>query len=192
MGMFDHVVVLDETLRCPHGHPVDGFQTKSLNAAMDTYLFSGLHVYRVERGPFSEDDAVAERWTIDGTQAVFQRRQMIEPLAPLPPEIVFYATCRTWGDLVEGRQLWVEFRATFEKDGRRHIERTSGTRDDLVSELREDGLRVMHDDDPLAMAHREVRAARNVRHHADAAPGGDNGPGPTRTGRARRPDSLGR
>jgi hypothetical protein len=141
---------------------------------MDTYLLTGPQVYRVERGSFSNDDAAAERWTIDGQQAVFQRRRTIEPLAP-PPEIVFYATCRTcepvlirgdaprtWGDLVDERQLWVEFRATFEKGRRRHIERTSGTRDDLVSELREDGLRVMRDDDPLAVAHREIRAARNV------------------------------
>lgn len=175
MGMFDHVVVLDETLCCPHGHPVDGFQTKSLDAAMDTYLLSGPHVYRVERGPFSDDEAAAARWTIDGSQAVFQRRQEIEALAPLPREIVFYATCRTcepvlvrsdvaraWGDLVEERQLWVEFRATFEKDGRRHIERTSRTRDDLVTELREEGLRVMRDDEPLAVAHCEIRAARNA------------------------------
>jgi hypothetical protein len=62
MSLFDHVVVLDETLHCPHGHPVDGFQTKSLDA----------------------------------------------------------------------------------------------------EERREDGLRVMRDDDPLAVAHREIRAARNV------------------------------
>jgi hypothetical protein len=175
MSMFDHVVVLDETLHCPHGHPVDGFQTKSLDAAMDTYLLTGPQVYRVERGSFSDDDAAAERWTVDGQQAVFQRRQAIEALAPLPHEILFYTTCRTcepvlirgdaariWGDLVAERQLWVEFRATFETDGRRHIERTSGTRDDLVSELREDGLRVMRGDDPLAVAHREIRAARNA------------------------------
>lgn len=175
MGMFDRVVVLDETLYCPHGHPVGGFQTKSLDAAMDTYLLHGPHVYRVERGLFSDDEAAAERWTLDGGQAVFQRRQAVEALAPLPPEMVFYTTCRTcepvlirsdaaraWGDLVEERRLWVEFRATFGKDGQRHIERTSLTRDELVTELREDGLRVMRDDDPLAVAHCEIRAARNA------------------------------
>jgi hypothetical protein len=31
MGMFDNVVVLDETLRCPHGHRLEGFQTKSFD-----------------------------------------------------------------------------------------------------------------------------------------------------------------
>jgi hypothetical protein len=89
MGMFDTVVVLNERLRCPHGHRVEGFQTKSFaDPAMDTYL-------------------------------------------------------------IEERQLWVEFRAAFDPTGQRHIERTSGTRDDLVTELRKDGLRAMRDDEPL-------------------------------------------
>lgn len=91
MGMFDTVVVLNESLRCPHGHRVEGFQTKSFaDPAMDTYL-------------------------------------------------------------IEERQLWVEFRAAFDPTGQRHIERTSGTRDDLVTELRKDGLRAMRDDEPLAI-----------------------------------------
>lgn len=175
MGVFDDVVVLDETLYCPHGHPVDGFQTKSLEALMGTYLLNGPYVYRVRRGAFGDDDGAAERWTLDGSQAVFQRRQAVVPLAPLPPEIVFYTTClacepvlirsdaaRAWGDLVDERRLWVEFRATVDKGGQRHIERTSGTRDDLMTELREEGLRVMRDDDPLAVAHCEIRAARNT------------------------------
>lgn len=31
MGMFDNIVVLDEMLQCPHGHRVEGFQTKSFD-----------------------------------------------------------------------------------------------------------------------------------------------------------------
>ncbi|MPZ17537.1 MAG: hypothetical protein GEV06_06455 [Luteitalea sp.] len=37
----------------------------------------------------------------------------------------------------------------------------SGTRDDLVTELRDEGLRVLRDDEPLAIAHHEIRAARD-------------------------------
>lgn len=59
------------------------------------------------------------------------------------------------------RQLWVEFRATFGPGEPRRIERTSGTRDDLAAELRDDGLRVLRDDEPLAIAHVEIRAARD-------------------------------
>jgi hypothetical protein len=68
----------------------------------------------------------------------------------------------TWGDLIDERQLWVEFRATFGPGGVRQLERTSGTRDDLITELRREGLRVIRDDEPLAIAHRELRAARRA------------------------------
>lgn len=50
MGMYDYVVVLDEVLRCSHGHQVDGFQSKSFDdPSMDTYLFNGPHVHLVSR-----------------------------------------------------------------------------------------------------------------------------------------------
>lgn len=82
-----------------------------------------------------------QHWFLDGKAAVFRRRHTVEPVTPLH-EILFYTSCdacppvlvrcdqaRTRGDLVDERQLWVEFRATFGLDGLRQIERTSGTRD---------------------------------------------------------------
>lgn len=175
MGMYDYVVVLDEVLRCPHGHQVDGFQTKSFaDPSMATYLLNGQHVHVVAHAGLDDgDDNAAARWQLEGDEAVYRRRHAVS-LLPSPGEIVFYATCgecapvlvrsdypRVWGDLVDERWLWVEFRATFGTDPPRRIERTSGTRDDLTAELREEGLRVMRDDEPLAIAHREVRAARD-------------------------------
>ena len=174
--MYDYVVVLDESVRCPHDHQLDGFQTKSFdNPSMATYLLCGPHVHLVARpGNLDQGGGVAGRWQLDGADAVYCRRHSISLVAPLG-EIVFYTTCdecapvlvradrvRAWGDLVEERRLWVEFRATFGTDASRRIERTSGTRDDLATELREDGLRVMGDDEPLAIAHREIRAARDA------------------------------
>ena len=176
MGMFDHVVVLDEILRCPHGHRVQRFQTKSFSdPAMDTYLLEGPRVHLVSRGSFSDAvDAVAERWVLDGSEAVFQQRHAVETIVP-PAEILFYTACdectpvlirsdhaRAWGDLVDERQLWVEFLATFGRDGQRQIDRTSGTRGDLMAELRGEGLRVMRDDEPLAIAHCETQASRRA------------------------------
>jgi hypothetical protein len=167
---------VDETLRCPHGHRVEGFQTTSFaDPSMDTYLIEGPPVYLVARGGLGDsDDAAAARWQLDGSEAVFQRRHGVEPIVP-PREILFYTSCdectpvlvrcnhpRMWGDLIDERHLWVEFRATFSPHELRHIERTPGTRDDLVIELREEGLRVMRDDEPLAIAHREIRAARDA------------------------------
>lgn len=176
MGMFDNVVVLDETLRCPHGHQVEDFQTKSFaDPSMDTYLVEGLQVYLVTRSELGDaDHTAAARWRLQGNEAVFQRRHTVEPVVP-PGEILFYTSCgecapvlirsdraRMFGDLVDERRLWVEFRATFGPNELRQIERTSGTRDDLVTELREEGLRVMRDDEPLAIAHHEIRAARDA------------------------------
>jgi hypothetical protein len=176
MGMFDNVVVLDETLCCPQGHSVGSFQTKSFaDASMDTYLVEGPHVYRVSRGGFDgANDSAEEQWILEGHEAVFRRRHAVEAVVPIS-EIFFYTSCdecppvlvrcdhaRMWGDLVDERQLWVEFRATFSVDGLRHIDRTSGTRDDLVTELRNEGLRVIRDDEPLAIVHRELRAARDA------------------------------
>ncbi len=175
MGMFDNVVVLDEVLRCPHGHRVSGFQTKSFdNPLMDDYLLYGPCLYRVVRGGFAESgETAAEHWHLDGNQAVCQRRHAVEAVVP-QHEVVFYTSCdecapvlvrrdrpRAWGDLVDERQLWVEFRATFRPGESRQIERTSGTREDLAAELREEGLRVLRDEEPLAVAHHEIRAARD-------------------------------
>lgn len=174
MGMYDNVVVLDEILRCPHGHPVSGFQTKSFDGpSADVYLFDGPRIYRVMPGRDREvGDTAAEHWRLEGDRALFQRRHAVESVVP-PREVVFYTSCDDcdpvlirrdrallWGDLVDERQLWVEFRATFSAVEPRHIERTSGTRDDLIAELRGEGLRVLRDDEPLALAHHEIRAAR--------------------------------
>ncbi len=178
MGMFDNVVVLDEILRCPHGHHVSGFQTKSFdNPAADVYLFDGPQVYRVVPSRSADPaDNAAEHWRLEAAEAVFQRRHAIEPVVT-PPEVVFYTSCSEcapvlvrrdrahWGDLVDERQLWVEFRATFSAVSTRNIECTSGTRDDLAAELREEGLRVLRDDEPLAIAHHEIRAAQ---HHVSS------------------------
>jgi hypothetical protein len=170
--MFDNVVVLDEVLRCPHDHAVDGFQTKSFDEpSMATYLLDGPRVHLVAG---AGDENGAAHWQLEGDEAVYRRRHAVSRVVP-PGEIVIYTTCdecapvlvrsdypRLWGDLVDERHLWVEFVATFGADQTRHIERTSGTRDDLMTELRADGLRVMRDDEPLAIAHREIRAARDA------------------------------
>lgn len=173
MGMFDYVVVLDEVLHCPHGHPVGGFQTKSFDdPSMDTYLVDGPYVHLVERGSDDGGAQAAARWQLEGDEAVYRRWHAVS-LVGSPGDIVFYTTCEAcapvlvrsdhataWGDLVTERRVWVEFRATFGTDRPRRIERISGTREDLVAGLREEGLRVLGDDEPLAIAHHEIRAAR--------------------------------
>ena len=67
---------------------------------------------------------------------------------------------RPWGDIVDERRLSVDVRLTFREGEPLKIERVSGDRGALVEELRRDGLRVLSDDDPLAIAHREIKRAR--------------------------------
>ena len=149
MGMYDYVVVIDESLRCPNGHHLDNFQTKSFeNPSMATYLITGPDVHRVARTGLDDgDDNQAALWRLDGKDAVYQRRHAVSSVVP-PSEVVFYTTCHecppvlvrsdhphAWGDLVNERPLWVEFRATFDAGQSRRIERTSGTRRDLIAEV---------------------------------------------------------
>jgi hypothetical protein len=140
---------------------------------MDTYLVNRGGVHRVARSMLADSDEEAvEHWRIEGGEALFQRRHSLATITG-PREIVFYTTCHqctpvlvrrdhatVWGDLIDERQLWVEFRATVIPGEPPRIERTSGTRADLIAELREEGIRVMRDDEPLAVAHQELRAAR--------------------------------
>jgi hypothetical protein len=81
MGMYDHVVVLDEELRCPHNPLVDDFQTKSFDEpSMDTYLFDGSRVFRVASDESNGNES--EPWQLHGNEAVYQRRYPAEHVTP--------------------------------------------------------------------------------------------------------------
>ena len=95
--MYDYVVVLDENLRCPHDHQVDGFQTKSFDTpSMATYLLSGPCLHLVARTGL-DDDAEIVFYTV------------CDECAPM---LVRSDRLRNWGDVVDERRLWVEFRVT--------------------------------------------------------------------------------
>lgn len=121
MGMYDHVVVLDEVLRCPHGHQVDGFQTKSFDdPSMETYLLNGSHVHHVTRAELAGGSGSGTaHWQLDGHATVYRRRRAVSAIVPRG-DVVFYTTCDecapvlvrsdhpcAWGDLVDERRLWV-------------------------------------------------------------------------------------
>ena len=70
--MFDNVVMLDETLRCSHGHRLSGFQTKSFDdPSADVYLFDGPRVYRVVPSRYTDLDEIAtDHWRLEDTADV--------------------------------------------------------------------------------------------------------------------------
>jgi hypothetical protein len=172
MGMYDSVVFLDQQLTCPAGHPVGDFQTKSFpDPSMSTYLVQGGRVFLAERGPWGEEDE-RSAWRISGGEAIYERRHSLKSVSP-PSEVFVYSHCaecepvlvrtdhpRPWGDIVDERRLSMDVRLTFREGEPMRVERVSGDRGALVEELRGAGLRVLSDDDPLAIAHREIKRAR--------------------------------
>ena len=169
MGMFDTVVVLDPRLECAEGHRIGDLQTKELDEpSMDTWLVSGGRLFRLESGRDTE------RWVVEESRAM---RVVDHAMQPEEKPRVFkaYTHCSTcdpvlvrdgggrgslFGDLVREHQVWVEFRMEVQPGGALHIVRLPGDRAALAAELRTTGLRVLDDAEPLAVAHREIRAAR--------------------------------
>lgn len=174
MGMFDHVVMLDEPLTCPAGHPLGGLQTKSFpDPSMSTYLIKDNRVVCALGGSWrDDDDEERSAWRISGDEAVHERRYRLEPVSP-PADVRVYSHCahcepilvrvdRTslWGDIVDEHRLFVEFSLKFPEAQPMRVERVTGGREEEIEDLRRNGLRVLADDDPLAVAHREIRRAR--------------------------------
>ena len=175
MGMFDQVVMLDEPLACPEGHPVGDLQTKSFcDPSMSTYLIARDRVVRAARGSWRDETDEDSRsvWRITGDEVVHETRYRMEPLSP-PAELLVYSHCarcepvlvRTdratlWGDIVQEHRLFVEFSLQFPEGGPMRVKCITGDREELMEELRRNGSRVLSDDDPLAMAHREIQRAR--------------------------------
>jgi hypothetical protein len=175
MGMFDHVVMLDEPLACAAGHPVGGLQTKSFcDPSMSTYFIGKGRVLRTARGSWHDETEEDPRsaWRIAGREAVHETRYRLEPVSP-PAALRVYAHCsrcepvlvRTdratlWGDIVQEQRPFVEFSLQFPEGGPMRVQRISGGREELMEELRRNGSRVLSDDDPLAVAHREILRAK--------------------------------
>jgi hypothetical protein len=65
-----------------------------------------------------------------------------------------------WGDIVQEHRLFVEFSLRFPEGEPMRATCVTGGRAELMEELRRDGLRVLEDDNPLAVAHREIQRAR--------------------------------
>jgi hypothetical protein len=85
-----------------------------------------------------------------------------------PRALRIYASCnwcepvltRSATDLVREHRLFVDYRLTFGQGEPLRMERLSGTRDELADLMRARGLFVLEDDEPLAYAHRTLKAAR--------------------------------
>ncbi|GMR21951.1 MAG: hypothetical protein BMS9Abin37_0274 [Acidobacteriota bacterium] len=93
MGRFDNVVMLDEPLTCPVGHPLAGLQTKSFpDPSMSTYLIRRDRVVRAARGSWRDDDEdERSAWRVSGSgdAAVHETVYQLEPVTP-PADVSAY------------------------------------------------------------------------------------------------------
>lgn len=173
--MFDTVVILDGAASacCAHGHRIRSLQTKDLDdPSMATYLLNDGRLYAaisIERGWRTDD---ASGWRVDSGRAVREHRYELREVEA-PRSVLIYGHCDECepllirsdrgsflGDFVTEHKLFVDFKLTFRRGEPVRIERMSGTRDDFGDELRARGLYVLRDDEPLAMAHREIKRLR--------------------------------
>lgn len=177
MGMADTIVVLDEvpSLSCPAGHALRSFRTKDLDLpSMATYLLRGGRLFLASnddlRGCEQESD-----WRIQGDVAIREARYLLREIVPqrivraygecdeCDPILVRSDHPTVLGDIVDEHKLFVDFILMFRAGEPVRIERESGSRDELRDELSRRGVYVLEDDEPLAIAHRELQRARSRR-----------------------------
>lgn len=177
MGMFDTILWLDDSsdVACTAAHRIRSLQTKDLDdPSMRTYLVQGGRLLLTSSLEGNDDNEAGE-WRIDRAEAVREQRFALTEVAG-PRTLRAYTSChncqpvlvrtdgRGWpSDLVAEHNVFVDFMFTWRPGEPLQVQRTSGSRDDLKAELRTRGLCVLGDDEPLAIAHREVRAARQRR-----------------------------
>lgn len=139
--------------------------------SMNTYLVRDGRLY-LARPQDPRGDEGASSWRLEGHQAV-QEHHFSLKLIDGPRSVRVYGTCQqcppvlvrtdgtTWlGDLVDEREVFVDLLLTFRPGEPLQVERTSGTRDELKQDLRARGLYVLEDHEALAVAHQEVKRAR--------------------------------
>jgi len=172
MGMSDTVIFLDGAgaICCADGHRIRSLQTKDLEElSMSTYLVHDGRLYLAISTEHRWNADEASGWRLEGERAIREHRYELREVQG-PRAVRVYGHCDECepllvrgdrasflGDFVTEHKLFVDFRLTFRRGEPLQVERMSGARDDLGNDLRARGLYVLRDDEPLAVAHREVK-----------------------------------
>jgi hypothetical protein len=176
MGLSDTVLLLDDTVTaCPQGHRLRSFQTKDFDdPSMSTYVVHAGRLHLASPCHRGFDEADSGKWRIEGNEAVREERYALKPVADrtvirvysqcdqCAPILVRTDAAHVFGDFVSEYALFVDFRLTFRPGEPVSVERLTGTREDMRADLRERGLYVLSEDEPLAVAHRELKRARGA------------------------------
>ena len=172
MGLYDSITFYaDGAPACAAGHRLASLQSKDLECEMADYAVYRDRLYRVGADG-DEAAAIGPEGTL-----VLHRERRAEPIA-LTADITAYADCercapvlyieasgRRWGDYVQERQPWCEWRLVVVAGT---IERRVGvrleTREMVAETLRQQGIEVLDDADRLARLHVERRDQADRRH----------------------------
>ena len=169
MGMFDTIRFYgDDALLCAAGHPLRSLQTKDLECTMANYVVHQAHLYR----PGTRSDETVQLGK--DSRLLLSTQQTADPVA-LTAEVTAYTFCdrcrpvlflrdhqSLWGDYVDERRPWCEWRLVFVAGAleRRETVRVE-TREMLADQLRKEGLEVLDDTDRLARLHFKRRESRD-------------------------------
>jgi hypothetical protein len=161
MGMYDTIRFHgDHGPHCPAGHALHDLQTKDLDCAMAEYVVHRARLYRA--GARSNETAQLR----EGGRLILVRERAADPVA-LTTEVGAYTFCdhcppvlylrddkSPWGDYVQERRPWCEWRLVFVAGAleRRDAVRVE-TREMVAEQLQREGLEVLDDNDRLARLH---------------------------------------
>jgi hypothetical protein len=170
--MYDTVIFLDGAPRCPAGHEVGSFQTKDFECQMHDYYVSGERLYsETSETEHSRHEVNGEiltftrtsemrRYDFTGQVSVYGYCERCRPVLLLKER----AFGGPYGDLVDERRPWQEWRLTLDRGVVTGVEPVRNeTRDDVREKLARDELKrdlILDDDERLARRHFELRDAR--------------------------------
>ncbi len=173
VGMYDTILILDRGLvRCHAGHEVRELQTKDFDCLVTTYLVAnGKLLCVTETVP---SDEWRGGWRVEHGVAIHEERHATEPVTTRHT-IRAYGRCRDCAPilvrsdgsgfpltLVQEHSVEVDFELVVRAGEPLQIVRTSGSRDEQKEELLRRGLRVLGDDEQLAVVHREVKDVKKA------------------------------
>jgi len=179
MGLTDDIVNIDDAqLQCESGHRIGVLRTKDLDPNRETYLLLGGTLIHVIRRARDDDDELNPVWRVQDRQdgqggiAIREERFTTETVtgwcrlraygqcSRCEPVLIRTEGVDFWGDIIEERSVYVDFELTLSPGEAVRAVKTSGTRQEFERQLLDRGLHVLHDDDPLAVAHRTAKEAK--------------------------------
>jgi hypothetical protein len=181
MGMFDTFIWDKESApKCLEGHQIFSYQTKDLDCNMDTYYVYKNEVFQYNKHHTTDESVFSTYEKADISKiaeyprALLLRRTDMALPCGFTSTVRMYANCQhcrpvltagtgpSWNfDRVQENNVWVELDVKIQGGSIKEIAhpkesssfRQAGSRETLKKMLKEQGVLVLEDDNPIAVAH---------------------------------------